>query len=307
MSVQGGPPIVIVGGPTASGKSAAAEMLARMLGGEVINADSMQVYRDLRILSARPSAEDQRKVPHHLYGHVDGSERYSAGRFAAEAVPVIEKLRAEGAVPVVCGGTGLYLKTLTEGLSPIPEVPEEISVKAGVSWDTDPAAFRRKLLASDPAMERLEPADRQRHIRAASVLEATGKPLSEWQKLPRVRPVEAPTLEACLLPARDTLYETCDRRFLSMMEEGALSEVRALMARGLAPTLPVMKALGVPELSAFLRGDLTEGEAVELAAQETRRFAKRQVTWFRNQTDWPVFSSGDDLVEAVARKILARR
>ncbi|GGY51100.1 tRNA (adenosine(37)-N6)-dimethylallyltransferase MiaA [Parvularcula lutaonensis] len=307
MSAQGGPPVVIVGGPTASGKSAAAEMLARMVGGEVINADSMQVYRDLRILSARPTASDQRSVPHHLYGHVDGSERYSAGRFVSEAVPIIEKLRAEGAIPVICGGTGLYLKSLTEGLSPIPEVPEEVSVRAGVAFDADPAAFRTKLLEADPAMERLEPNDRQRHVRAVAVLEATGRPLSDWQKEPRRKPLDAPFLETCLLPPRETLYENCDRRFLKMMEEGAVQEVRALMARGLSPILPVMKALGVPELAAFIRGDLEEGEAVEMAAQETRRFAKRQMTWFRNQTDWPVFSAGDHLVEAAAKKVMARR
>lgn len=297
-------PVLIVAGPTASGKTSAAGMLGRMLSGHVINADSMQVYRDLRVLTARPDAQEQARVPHHLYGHVDASEGYSAGRFVREAAPIIEGLRAEGTVPIICGGTGLYLDALTRGLSPMPDVPARITADAGRRWDADPEAFRAALLAADPPMERLEPGDRQRHVRAAAVLEATGRPLSQWQSAPRQPMVPGPFISTCLIPPRTRLYVQCDARLARMVEAGALDEVRRLMARGLPSSLPVMKALGVAELSAHLRGALSLDEAVELAAQETRRFAKRQVTWFRNQTSWPAYETPEELVAAV-REALA--
>jgi len=296
-------PIVIIAGPTASGKSGTASILARLIGGEVINADSMQVYRDLRILSARPTAEEQHQQRHHLYGHVDGSERYSAGRFVREAVPIIESLREHGTVPILCGGTGLYLTALTEGLSPIPEIPPEYVARGEALWADDAAALRSSVLDKDPALERLKPADRQRHVRAWSVREATGVSLTEWQQRPRQKVLDGPFISAVLLPEREELYDRCDERLVQMMSEGALSEVRALAARRLPIGLPVMKALGVPELMAFLRGDLEEVEAVDMAAQETRRFAKRQMTWFRNQTDWPAFANAQDLVQGLAEKV----
>lgn len=298
-------PILIVAGPTASGKSAAALRLAKAVGGEIVCADSMQVYGDLQVVTARPSARDERQVPHHLYGHVDGRDRYSAGRFASEAKTVIAAIRARGGVPILCGGTGLYLKSATDGLSPIPAVPEDVSSALASSWEKDPERFRAELVKSDPAMERLAPADRQRHIRARAVLEATGKPLSEWQRLPLEPLTEGPVYPALLLPDRETLYARCDARFEAMLAAGAEAEVEALLARDLPSDLPVMKALGVPELAALIDGRLSRAEATALAQQETRRFAKRQMTWFRNQTDWPRFESAANLIEhlaAISRK-----
>ncbi|MEM1381362.1 MAG: tRNA (adenosine(37)-N6)-dimethylallyltransferase MiaA [Pseudomonadota bacterium] len=299
-------PVLIVAGPTASGKSSAAAHLGRMLSGAVINADSMQVYRDLRVLTARPSAEDQRRVPHHLYGHVDGAERYSAGRFVTDSTPIIQGLRAEGTIPILCGGTGLYLKALTDGLSPVPEVPGSFTAHGNALWDEDPAAFREAVLECDPPMQRLDPSDRQRHVRAWAVAQVSDTPLSEWQQKPRERALDALYIPAVLLPDRDTLYAACDARFEMMLDSGAFDEVRRLLARGLPPDLPVMKALGVPELAAVLRGDLSETDAIDLAKQETRRFAKRQMTWLRNQTDWPVFDTSDGLVDFFVKKLVVK-
>lgn len=299
-------PIVIIAGPTASGKSGAASILARLVDGEVVNADSMQVYRDLRILTARPSAEEQRGQRHHLYGHVDGAERYSAGRFVREVVPVIEGLRASGTVPILCGGTGLYLSALIDGLSPVPEIEPEFVAKGEALWGCNPERLRADLLQIDPAMERLEPADRQRHVRAWSVYQATGTCLSAWQEVPKAKVVKGPFVAATLLPPRDILYQRCDLRFSQMLDDGALDEVRALMRRKLHAGLPIMKALGVPELAAHLRGDLGQNEAIDLAAQETRRFAKRQMTWFRNQTAWSTYETAQDIVQGLAGKIQER-
>ncbi|MEO1656191.1 MAG: tRNA (adenosine(37)-N6)-dimethylallyltransferase MiaA [Pseudomonadota bacterium] len=305
MALQEHPPLIVIAGPTASGKSAAALGLAETIGGEVICGDSMQVYRDLFVLSARPTPNDEAQAPHHLYGHVDGSERYSAGRFAREAKPVIEAVRARGRIPILCGGTGLYLKAMTDGLSPIPEVAQAITEALNTEWLASPEGFRSRLLAVDPEMERLEPADQQRHIRALSVFDETGRPLSAWQKEPRVRAVEGPVLPLVLSPERDALYGRCEARFDAMLERGALDEARALEARRLSADLPVMKALGVPELLAHLAGDLSLEEAAASAKQETRRFAKRQLTWFRNQTDWPVFEDGEALAGHAAQALEA--
>ncbi|MEM6747682.1 MAG: tRNA (adenosine(37)-N6)-dimethylallyltransferase MiaA [Pseudomonadota bacterium] len=296
MALQEHLPLIVIAGPTASGKSAAALALAETIGGEVICADSMQVYRDLAVLSARPTANDEARAPHHLYGYVDGSERYSAGRFAREAKPVIEDVRMRGQVPILCGGTGLYLKAMTDGLSPIPEVAQAITEALNAEWLASPDGLRSRLLSVDPEMERLEPADQQRHIRALAVFDETGRPLSDWQKEPRVRAVEGPVLPLVLCPGREALYRRCEARFEAMLARGALDEARVLAARGLAPDLPVMKALGVPELLAYLSGELSLEDAAASAKQETRRFAKRQMTWFRNQTDWRAFEDKDALV-----------
>nr|WP_305889010.1 tRNA (adenosine(37)-N6)-dimethylallyltransferase MiaA [Parvularcula maris] len=294
--MQDAPSALIVAGPTASGKSAAALALAERLGGAVINADAMQVYRDLRVLTARPSPEEEARAPHLLYGYVDGAERYSAGRFVGEAVEAIERCRAEGLMPILCGGTGLYLKALTEGLSPIPEVPAPIQTEAEARWSEDPVRFRDALLQSDPAMTRLDPADRQRHVRAMAVLEATGRPLSSWQEEPPVPPLPGFRFAAAWIALpREELYRRCDLRFRRMLEEGASLEVERLLERGLDPSLPVMKSLGVPELAAMLRGELSPEEAEARAAQQTRRFAKRQTTWFSNQTGWPSFGAPEAL------------
>lgn len=294
--------VMVIAGPTASGKSAAAMEVAMAVSGEIICADSMQVYRDLNILSARPDDFDLSRVRHHLYGHVDGSERYSAGRFATEVKSVIADVRARRRVPILCGGTGLYLKAVIEGLSPIPEVPAEVVERLGAAWDQDPAAFRAQLLRQDPAMERLELADRQRHVRAASVLEVSGKPLSRWQATPPEPFVEGPFFAAALVPDRETLYERCDSRLEHMIRAGALGEVEALMQRGLADDLPVMKALGVREFSAHLQGEASLSEATEAAQQETRRFAKRQMTWFRNQVNWRRFETASALTAHLVEK-----
>ena len=293
MSSQDHAPVVIVAGPTASGKSAVALALAKHLGGEVICADSMQVYRDLRVLSARP------QVPHHLYGHVDGSERYSAGRFGREAASAIADVRAKGQVPILCGGTGLYLSSIINGLSPIPEVPPEVMEDLRRLWEGDPKAFREHLLTLDPAMERLEPSDQQRHMRAAAVHEVTGRPLSEWQSVEPTKWVEGPVVASVLSSDREVLYGRCDARFEQMLRAGAMEEVSSLKARGLPAQLPVMKALGVPELLLHLDGEITLAEAADSAKRETRRFAKRQLTWFRNQTNWPCFEAPTELISHI--------
>jgi tRNA dimethylallyltransferase len=291
-------PTVIIAGPTASGKSAVALELAMACRGEIVCADSMQVYRDLDVLSARPSAADEARVPHHLYGKVDGAERYSAGRFVREARAVIEDIKARRRLPILCGGTGLYLKALTEGVAPIPEVPKDITLRLNEEWDLDAAAFRRELLKADSAMERLDPADRQRHIRALGVLRSTGRPLSEWQAAGQAEaPAEGPYLGFVLGPPREALYARIEGRFDTMLERGAREEVASLMQRDLDPALPVMKALGVREVAAIAEG-ASEAEMIAAAKQETRRFAKRQMTWFRNQTSWPSYERGPDLVVA---------
>ncbi|MEM1381966.1 MAG: tRNA (adenosine(37)-N6)-dimethylallyltransferase MiaA, partial [Pseudomonadota bacterium] len=217
MTLQEHLPLIVIAGPTASGKSAAALALAETIGGEVICADSMQVYRDLAVLSARPTANDEERAPHHLYGHVDGSERYSAGRFAREAKPVIDEVRSRGQLPILCGGTGLYLKAMTDGLSPIPEVAQAITEALNAEWLASPDGLRSRLLSVDPEMERLEPADQQRHIRALAVFDETGRPLSDWQKEPRVRAVEGPVLPLVLCPGREALYRRCEARFEAML------------------------------------------------------------------------------------------
>ncbi|MEM9809920.1 MAG: tRNA (adenosine(37)-N6)-dimethylallyltransferase MiaA [Pseudomonadota bacterium] len=303
MSPQDRVPIVIVAGPTASGKSAAALALAKHLNGEIICADSMQVYSDLHLLSARPSARDEAQAPHHLYGHVDGSERYSAGRFAREASAVVGEVRKRGRVPILCGGTGLYLAAMTEGLSPIPDIPPEVMDDLNRVWNGDAEAFRDHLLTLDPEMERLEPQDQQRHVRAAAVYEVTGQPLSYWQTVAPIRLTPGPFLPVVLSPDRAQLYARCEARFDRMIEAGALAEVETLKARGLSDQLPVMKALGVPELLAHLAGMCSWDDTVTSAKQETRRFAKRQLTWFRNQTDWKTFEAPAELIGYVASTI----
>ena len=304
MTLQEELPLLIVAGPTASGKSDAAMILPGLVGGQVINADSMQVYHDLRVVTARPSPEDQRRIPHHLYGHIDASDRYSAGRFVSDVKPLIDDLRASDIVPILCGGTGMYLQALVDGLSPIPEVDPWITERLDDEWQVDPEGFRSRLLEADPVMERLKPADRQRHIRAAAVLESTGTPLSVWQKAPRRPAIGGPIAAACLVPEREVLYGRCDARFDAMLAGGAVEEVRHLLARELPHDVPAMKALGVPELAALVRGETSLEDATQKAKQETRRFAKRQMTWFRNQTNWPSFQHPEDLTRALVTKCM---
>jgi tRNA dimethylallyltransferase len=280
---------VLIAGPTASGKSALAIRLARALGGVVINADSMQVYRDLRVITARPSAEEEALVPHRLYGHVDGAVNFSVGRYMADAVHVLDELEA-GATPVFVGGTGLYFKALTDGLSAIPAVPHAVreAVRAE-SVGRDTRELHRILLERDPeTARRLRPSDRLRIQRALEIVAATGRPITSFQGERRPGPLAGlPLIKVFLEPNRDELRRRIDARFAAMVEQGALNEVRALGERRLDPMLPVMRAHGVPGLLAHLRGETSLEEAIARGQGDTRRYAKRQFTWFRHQLpDW---------------------
>jgi tRNA dimethylallyltransferase len=278
------PPVIVIAGPTGSGKSALALELASELGGTIINADSLQIYRDLRILSARPEDAALARVPHRLYGYLDAAERGSVASWRASALCEIVASHRLGALPIVVGGTGLYLRALQHGLTAIPAIPAAIREEAAALYHAvGGTAFREQLRALDPAAAaRLPPGDRQRLMRAFEVMRATGRPIGEWQK----EQADAPPYRfasVLLAPPRDALYAACDARFLGMIAKGALDEVAELGARGLAPGLPAMKALGVPDLLRHWRGEITLDEAVALAQQATRRYAKRQVTWFRHQ------------------------
>ncbi|MBB5518369.1 tRNA (adenosine(37)-N6)-dimethylallyltransferase MiaA [Amphiplicatus metriothermophilus] len=280
---------VFIAGPTASGKSAAALALAEALGGEIVNADALQVYADLDILSARPGPAERARAPHHLYGFIDGAERCSAGRWARQAARVIAQIAARGRFAVVVGGTGLYFRALEEGLSPIPEVPGDIRRKARARLEAlGSAAFREEVVGRDPDAARIAPGDRQRLLRAWEVVEATGRPLTAFQAAPRAPLIPPPAARVVIEQEREALYAACEKRFDEMVRRGAIEEARRLLARGLDPELPVMKALGAAELMAHCAGRLSLDEAVVLAKRNTRRFAKRQLTWFRHQAaEWP--------------------
>jgi tRNA dimethylallyltransferase len=283
------PPVILIAGPTASGKSALALRLAEQLGGEIVNADALQLYADLRVLTARPSQEEEASAPHHLFGTVDGADGWSVGRWVSAALPLIEDIRARGRRAIVVGGTGLYFRALTQGLADIPAVPAAVRDAVAQTFDSlGEQAFRDALAARDPAAAaRIAPGDRQRLSRAMEVAEATGRSLSDWQADTRAPLAQGDWRAVVMEPDRDVLYARCDARLAAMVDHGALEEVRALMARSLAPTLPVMKAVGLRELASHLAGERTLAEAIDLAQQETRRYAKRQLTWLRNQTpDW---------------------
>ncbi|MBP2231353.1 tRNA dimethylallyltransferase [Azospirillum agricola] len=281
--------VVVIGGPTASGKSGLALAVAERFGGTVINADSMQLYAELDVVTARPPADDLARAPHRLYGVLPASERGSAARWRILALEEIAAARAAGRLPVVVGGTGLYLRALMQGLSEVPPIPDAVRAAAHARLAAlGGEAFRAELVARDPDSARLNPGDTTRLTRAWEVLEATGHSLTHWQTRTGQGAPEGLRFAVVVLdPPREELYALCDRRFLLMMEQGALEEVRALdrLAReqGLAPDLPVLKALGVPELRRHLRGEVTLEDAIALAQQSTRRYAKRQVTWFRHQ------------------------
>ena len=279
---------MLIAGPTASGKSALALALADRLGGVVINADSMQVYGDLRVITARHTIEEEARAPHRLYGHVDAAENYSVGRWLADVGPALNETRAAGRVPILVGGTGLYFKALTQGISAVPPIPEEVRAKIRARLEVEgPEALHADLLARDPATQ-LKPADRTRIARALEVLEATGRPLSHWHRsgLPPLVDVSQ-AVTVFLAPERDELRRRIDARFDLMLGGGALDEVRALAARTLDSLLPVMKAHGVPWLIRHLAGEVTLTEAAEGAKQDTRRYTKRQFTWVRHQLpDW---------------------
>ncbi|KAA5603192.1 tRNA (adenosine(37)-N6)-dimethylallyltransferase MiaA [Blastochloris sulfoviridis] len=280
------PRVVLIAGPTASGKSAVALDVAERLGGTVINADSMQVYRDLRILTARPSPEEMGRAPHLLYGHVDAAVNYSAGRWVEDVTAALSEVQAAGRLPVVVGGTGLYFKALTQGLSDIPAVPDEVRAAVRAEAEGEASAdLHARLAARDPVTAaRLSPGDRQRVLRALEVLAATGRPLAAWQDEPRRPKLDAAaTLGVFLAPERAWLTARIDARFDAMLDAGALAEVAALKARNLDPALPAMRAHGVPGLIAYLTGEISLEAAAQRGKADTRAYAKRQVTWFRHQ------------------------
>lgn len=281
---------ILIAGPTASGKSALALAIAEQIGGTVINADAMQVYRELRILTARPSEADERNAPHALYGHVPAAEAYSAARYATEARAAIEAAQAGGRTPIVVGGTGLYFKALTEGLSPIPAIPDDIrSYWRARAVEEGAAALHAVLKQRDAEMAaRLQETDPQRIVRALEVLEATGISLARWQEQPG-EPVLSIDPERAFVVTRDRaeLRSRCDARFDAMVREGALEEVRKLRALGLSSDLPAMRAIGVGPLIALIDGRLTQEEAAEAVQAETRQYVKRQETWIRrNMITW---------------------
>ena len=277
-------PVVIVAGPTASGKSAMALELAGARGGTIINADSQQIYRDLRILSARPDAAAMARAPHRLYGFLDAAQRGSVALWRERALTEIATAHQAGSLPFLVGGTGLYLRALQRGLASVPAIPAAIRDEAAALYDQiGGAAFRERLAELDPAAAgRLPPGDRQRLLRAWEVVCATGKPLGEWQRR-GVQPEAFRSATILIMPPREALYAACDRRFEAMIAAGAIDEAKALMDRGLAPDRPAMKGVGVPELMRHLRGEIPLEEAVALAQRATRRYAKRQMTWFRHQ------------------------
>ncbi len=278
--------VVVLGGVTASGKSALALALAGEFGARIINADSMQVYRELPVLTAQPRADGTRRAPHRLYGVLPAAERCSAARWRVMAVAEIAAAHEAGELPLLVGGTGLYLMALMQGLSEIPEIPDDVRAAARARHRRlGGADFHADLALRDPVMAaRLSPGDSQRLVRAWEVLEATGRSLADWQEGPREGP--PPGLEfatVVLDPPRRAVYAACDARFGEMMARGALDEVAALLDLGLDPDLPAMRALGVRQLAAHLRGEMGLDEAVEKAQTATRRYAKRQSTWFRHQ------------------------
>lgn len=281
-------PVVLILGPTASGKTALALALAKTLDGEIVNADSMQVYRDLRILTARPTPEEEAQSPHHLFGTVDGAQRFSVGQWQRAAVPVVEAIRARGRTAILVGGTGLYFKALTEGLAAIPEPPEALTAALRAKLSAlGPQALHGMLALEDPAAAaRLSAADGVRIVRALAVKAATGQSILAFQEARALPSLAAGEwVGVALTPPRGALYAAIDQRFEAMMRQGALEEVRALVGRGLDPTLPLMKAHGVPWLQASLRQEMALETATSLGKRDTRHYAKRQFTWIAHQAD----------------------
>lgn len=285
--------VALIAGPTASGKSAVALTLADALAKDgreawIVNADSMQVYADIPILSAAPDAQERACAPHHLYGEWDGSVACSAADWARQAKSVIARAHEEGAVPVLVGGTGMYLNVLLDGIAPIPEIDPQIRALVRAM---PPEAALAALGIEDPERAaQLEPGDSQRIARALEVKRSTGVTLGDWQRAKAGGIGDEVDLAALvMLPERQWLYQRCDARFAAMMDKGAVEEVEALLSRNLAPDLPVMRAIGVPEIAAMLAGEISREQAIDRAAQSTRNYAKRQFTWFRRQTpaDWP--------------------
>jgi tRNA dimethylallyltransferase len=299
---------LLIAGPTTSGKSALAFSLAGRTGGTIVNADSMQVYRDLRAITARPTPDEERRVPHRLYGHVDAAENYSTGRFTVDAARLLAETEAERRLPIFVGGTGLYFRGITQGFSHIPPVPAEVRAHVRGEAEGVPAAdLHAQLEKCDPrTAQRLRPSDRQRVLRALEVFAATGRPLAVWQEQPG-EPMISPQESAAVFlnVERDELRSRIGDRFDAMLETGALDEVRALSERKLDPSLPAMKAHGVPWLMRHLRGEISLEEAAAGAKADTRRYAKRQETWFRHQAPefkWLTLDAAKDYLLSATKK-----
>jgi len=288
MASSSRPRLALIAGPTASGKSALALALAERTGGTVINADSAQVYADLRIISARPSPEEEQRALHRLYGYRDGALPCSAADWAADAKREVAAAQAEERLPILAGGTGLYIRTLLDGIAPVPEI--DPAIRAAVRSYSVAHNYAALAQEDPPAAARLGPSDAARVARALEVIRSTGRPLAEWQE-ERAGGLggEVELAPLILLPPRDRLYARCDDRFEKMMSKEGLDEVRSLLDRGLNPMLPVMRAIGVREIAAFLRGELSREEALAAGRTATRQYAKRQYTWFSRQppAGWP--------------------
>jgi tRNA dimethylallyltransferase len=302
------PKTILIAGPTASGKSALALELAESLGGTIVNADSMQVYRDLRIITARPTPAEETRVPHRLYGHVDAAENYSVGRWCTDAAGVLAEAQRDHRTVVIAGGTGLYFKTLTRGIAAVPPIPADIRERVRDRLAREGAAVLHAELAErDPASAaRLRPNDRSRVSRALEVMLATGRSLTDWHDTNKPPVLDLATAaKVFLMPERDALYRRIDARFDTMMTNGALDEVRALAVRKLDPNLPAMKAHGVPWLIRHLSGEIALDEAVEEAKRDTRRYTKRQATWFRNQLPQFIWAAPQDARAVVEAQMQA--
>lgn len=306
MAVKSKPPVVVIAGPTASGKSALALALAEQIGGVVVNADSAQIYRDLPILSAAPTEEEQAQAEHQLYGVRDGALPCSAADWAAMARTAIEQTHAAGRTPILVGGTGLYLRTLLDGIAPVPPIDPEVRARVRAS---SVAVNRAELRELDPeAYVRLDRADSTRIARSLEVVLSTGRTLTDWQARREGGIADEVMLRPLiLLPPRGWLYARCDERFAQMVDKGAVREVEALLARNLDPQLPVMRAIGMAEIAAFFRGERSLEQAIASGQQATRRYAKRQYTWFAHQppAEWPRFDDVPmpvraELVEALS-------
>jgi len=298
---------ILIAGPTASGKSALAMAIAERVDGTIINADSMQVYRELRILTARPSPADEARVPHALYGFVAARDAYSVGHFVRDVAGAISNARTAGRRPIVVGGTGLYFKALLEGLSPIPEIRDDIrAFWRGESGRRGAEDLHRELQSRDPLMaSRLQPSDTQRIVRALEVVQSTGRSLAEWQAL-KGEPVlqEAETVRFVVQVDRAELHARADARFAGMMTAGALDEVRTLGDMQLDPDLPAMRAIGVAPLMRFVRGEIDSAAATALAQAETRQYIKRQETWLRgHMISWEPINTKE--MESYMRDIFA--
>ncbi|WP_293883851.1 tRNA (adenosine(37)-N6)-dimethylallyltransferase MiaA [Sphingomonas sp.] len=308
MNIEYLPPLALIAGPTASGKSALALALAELIPSVIVNADSMQVYRDLRVITARPSLAEEARAPHRLFGYIDGAEACSAARWARDATAAIAEARASNLLPILVGGTGLYIRTLLDGIAPIPDIDPEL--RAAVRAMS--VAESRDALAREDAeaAARIAPADTNRTARALEVIRSTGKPLGYWQRERQGGIAASVRLEPLiLLPPRDWLNERCDARFETMFAEGQ-GEVADLVARNLDVSLPVMRAIGVPEIAAFQRGETSEDDVKAAGKRATGQYAKRQFTWFARQSApaWPVLTESLNAknVANMARILLKR-